>query len=232
MRILRDPAFRLRHAHQTQHLDRASRRILVREAAMQHQDLGNLIADGQHRVERCHRLLEDHGDRIASDLAHLRFGQLEQIAPFEDDPPGDRSSRRRRNQAQDRERRDALPAARFAHDRQRLAARDRERYTVDGAHHAVAGEEIGLQLLDLEQRRRRGLSPRLILVTEPGPNLRSCLHGRTWIPACAGMTPELACRRHKFTSAARGADRARRACRRPADSPQARSTKGRYLEKG
>ena len=33
----------------------------------------------QHRIERGHRLLEDHGDLPAADAAHLLLGQLQQL---------------------------------------------------------------------------------------------------------------------------------------------------------
>jgi hypothetical protein len=40
---------------------------------------GNLIADPHDRIERGHRLLEDHRDGRASQLAELFSGELEQI---------------------------------------------------------------------------------------------------------------------------------------------------------
>ena len=36
---------------------------------------------GVHRVQAGHRLLEDHGDAVAADVAHLRFGQRQQFLP-------------------------------------------------------------------------------------------------------------------------------------------------------
>ena len=54
---------------------RASISIACRRAAarprplMQPHDLGDLLADGEHRVEAGHRLLEDHADLVA---AHAR----------------------------------------------------------------------------------------------------------------------------------------------------------------
>jgi hypothetical protein len=37
------------------------------EAAMEHHGLGQLVADGEHRVQRRHRLLKDHRDLGAAD---------------------------------------------------------------------------------------------------------------------------------------------------------------------
>ena len=47
---------------------RAARR---RHAHVQPQHLGDLVADGEHRVERRHRLLEDHRDVLAAQVAQL-----------------------------------------------------------------------------------------------------------------------------------------------------------------
>ena len=48
--------------------------------------LGDLVADGEHRIKAGHRLLEDHRDAIAADVAHLCGRQIEQISPIEHDP--------------------------------------------------------------------------------------------------------------------------------------------------
>ena len=48
----------------------------------------------QHRIQRRHRLLEDHRDLFAADRSHLGLRQREQIAPFEEDAPADDSPRR------------------------------------------------------------------------------------------------------------------------------------------
>ena len=47
--------------------------------------LHDLQADPEHRIERGHRLLEDHGDLAAADAAHLLVGELEQLAAVEAD---------------------------------------------------------------------------------------------------------------------------------------------------
>ena len=64
-----------------------------------------------------------------------------------DDPPwwaGDK--------AQDRQRGDALAAAAFTDDTQRLARRDLIRHAIDRTHDPGGGEEMRFQLLDFEQR--------------------------------------------------------------------------------
>ena len=41
--------------------------------------LDDLVADGVDRIEAGHRLLEDHGDLAAADLAHLVIGQRQDV---------------------------------------------------------------------------------------------------------------------------------------------------------
>jgi len=179
MRILRHAPLRFRDLDQSQHLDRASHGVFAREAAMQHQHFSDLSADGQHRIERSHRLLEDHGNGIATHLPHLRFRQLEQIAPLEHNAPLDGSSGWGCDQAQNRKRGDAFAATGLADDGQRLPARNRKGNTVDGAHDAIAGEKIGLQSLDIKQRGSRHVG---------------CFHGFTCVERAAGRAHR-ACRR-------------------------------------
>jgi hypothetical protein len=76
------------------------------------QGFHHLLADREDRIERGHRLLEDHRDVAAASLAHLLFGEVEQVLPLEQDlalrhPAG------LGEQAHDRERRDRLAAAGF-----------------------------------------------------------------------------------------------------------------------
>jgi hypothetical protein len=53
------------------------------------QRLGDLVADGEERIEARHRLLEDHRDVVAAHLAHL-FRQRQNIAAVEHDLPSTR----------------------------------------------------------------------------------------------------------------------------------------------
>ena len=43
-------------------------------------------ADGEHRVQRRHRLLKDHADVAAADRLHLPLGQPDQVLAEERDP--------------------------------------------------------------------------------------------------------------------------------------------------
>jgi hypothetical protein len=116
VRVLEDAALRLWHPHQPKHLDRAGAGLLARKPAVQDQRFGDLVADGQDRIQRRHRLLEDHGYGVAANLAHLGLRQVEQIATLEHHASVDGASGRRRDQAQEGKRRDAFAAAGLADD--------------------------------------------------------------------------------------------------------------------
>ena len=85
MRILLEPARAVGDADQLQQFERARARLLVGHLQVDQQRLHHLLADRQDRVERGHRLLEDHRDVAAADLAHLFRGEVEQVRPSNSD---------------------------------------------------------------------------------------------------------------------------------------------------
>ena len=58
-----------------EHVDGGARAPRRRQPAMAHQGLADLVADGEARIERGHRLLEDHGEPVAAQILHLPLGQ-------------------------------------------------------------------------------------------------------------------------------------------------------------
>ncbi|KAG1448900.1 hypothetical protein G6F57_016741 [Rhizopus arrhizus] len=88
---------------------------------MQAQRLADLVAQGQHRIQARHRLLEDHGDAVAAQRAALAFRQRQQVLAFEQDAA--RHAGMPRQQAQQGERGGGLAAAGFADERQPLGCR-------------------------------------------------------------------------------------------------------------
>ena len=55
------------------------------ERLVQRQHLDDLVADGVQRVQRRHRLLEDHADARAADAAHLALALVHQVFVVEAD---------------------------------------------------------------------------------------------------------------------------------------------------
>ena len=101
---------------------RASAR-LARQALVLDEHLADLVADGIDRVERRHRLLEDHGDVLAAQTPHgapeARGRRCRAPAPSGREQDAAAATRRaggRRQEAHDRESGQRLAAAAFADD--------------------------------------------------------------------------------------------------------------------
>ncbi len=105
VRVFADAPPGLGNMHQAQHVDRAVECRPAVEPLVQGQGLGDLMADRQHRVQRGHRLLEDHRDLVAANLAHLGLAEAEKVATGKADHAGNDAPGRRGDQPQDRERR-------------------------------------------------------------------------------------------------------------------------------
>ena len=90
--------------------------------------LDHLRVDAQDRIERHHRVLEDHRDAVAAQRAHLAFGQLREVLALIQDRAADDAARRI-DQADDGEAGDRLAGAGFADQAQHLAAARRENDT-------------------------------------------------------------------------------------------------------
>ena len=72
MGIVGEPAFGIANADQVEQFDGPCPRRLGFKATMQKQTFANLLFDFMQRVERGHRLLEDHRDPVAANIAHDR----------------------------------------------------------------------------------------------------------------------------------------------------------------
>ena len=160
VRVGMHAALRLGDVHAAQRLDRPVHRLAARHVLVQYHGFADLAADRHQRVQRGHRLLEDHRDRVAANVLHLAFAQLQQIDAGEADRAADDPARRVRHEPQDRQRRYALAAAALADDAQRLAGAHRLGNPVHRPHGACRGKEMRLQILDFEQWRGNGRTRR------------------------------------------------------------------------
>ena len=109
-------------------------------------DFGDLLADGEHGIERGHRLLEDHRDLLAADLPELAVGEVEQVLAVEQNLAAGLDAPRRADEPQNGEGGDRLPAAALADDAERLAGHHVERDAIDGARDTGARVEVRAQL--------------------------------------------------------------------------------------
>jgi len=139
--------------HQAQQPQRLLPRLGRAQPAVPADRLHELAADGVERVQRGHRLLEDHADPAAADPVELGLAQRQQVAAAivhraAGLAVGSQQPHRRHHGL-------ALARAGLAHHRHRLAGVDVE---VDALHrldHAVQRAEADPQVPDLEDLLRR-----------------------------------------------------------------------------
>ena len=155
VRILLQSAFRLGNPHLRHQFDRAGTGGVGGEAAVDPQTVEQLAADGEHRVERGHRLLEDHADLVAADPAHGRgagggeVGHVSVGAGEGDAAAGDASAAEL-DQAHDGERGHRLARAALTDHAERFAGSHFEADTGCGDHGATASVELDAQVGDGE----------------------------------------------------------------------------------
>ncbi len=152
MRIGFQPFFRLADADLVQQLQHAGTRRLPGHTLMQCEDFGNLLFDRMERIERCHRLLEDHGDVVAANFAQFAVGGLQQILALEEDLAARMACRGIGQKPQDRICRDRLAGTGFADERDNLALVDIERDAIDGKRGFATLMEGDREIADGEQR--------------------------------------------------------------------------------
>src|ERR1700677_3665271 len=111
---------------------------------------GDLLAHRIERVERRHRLLEDHRDGRAAQTAHLALALRQQVLAVKADRP---AHLRVAQQPKDRQCGHALARTRFAYERNPLAALNRER----DVFHRNGIAERHTQMIEFQQRSCRRL---------------------------------------------------------------------------
>jgi len=102
-----------------------------------------------------HGVLEDHRDLLAPQIAHLRLVQGQQVLAFEDDLATVYAPRRPWQQPHHGQVGDALAAAGFSDQSDRLALVQVEGNPIDRIHRPVVGPEADDQVVDGEKVHRR-----------------------------------------------------------------------------
>ena len=153
VRVLAHPDVRRGDPHRAQQRDDV---ILQRGAplpAMVVGRLADLVGDRQQRVQRGHRVLQDHRDALAPHPLHLGGRQLEQVHAVEDDLAA-RDRGALRQQPEQREAGRRLAGAGLADQAEALATVDGEAGAVDGPEHPLTAERgVGhAEVSDVEQR--------------------------------------------------------------------------------
>lgn len=164
MRKLPGANLRLRHGGKFERFDNPTANLGAAKRRLVHANgFLNLRADAHHRIQRGHRLLENHGDFAAAQLAHSLPSHGREI-----DTPGDTvlrdsepcpaaSPRAVRLKAHEPEREHGLAAARFADKSERLALFDSKRHLVDRPDPAVLGRELHGEIFEFEERSHKNI---------------------------------------------------------------------------
>ena len=123
--------------------------------------LDHLRVDAQDRIERHHRVLEDHRDAVAAQRLKLLVARGGQLLVLEADRAADDAARRI-DEPEDREAGDGFARTGFADEAEDLAGIDVQRHAVDRLDDTRLGEEVRREIVDRQRRRDGGLARRPI----------------------------------------------------------------------
>src|SRR5262245_14343338 len=112
-------------------------RFRIAMAEMMDRHFGELLLDGEERVQRSHRILENHRDPLAADLRKRVVVESQEVLMLiENRAAAGDATGRLRNQPEQREMGDGLSRATFADDAKRFPAAQFIREPIDGAERA------------------------------------------------------------------------------------------------
>ena len=156
VRIGIDAPRRIRQPDAVEQRDRLASGLRGRIILVTPQRFGHLMADRVHRIERGHRLLEDHADAVAAQTAIVGVRKSDEFIAIQPDAAAD--DRAVRQEAHQRECRDRLATAGLADEPQRLAALQGKADATHGLCRPAAGVEPDAEIADFDQRHGRALA--------------------------------------------------------------------------
>src|SRR5437879_2308624 len=112
-----------------------------------------------HSLSLHHPLPNYHRDPLAADPLHLALALRQELLTVQQHRAAQDAGRGPRREPQDREARHALPRPRLTDEAQRLALGHAEGHAVDSPDRAPARDETGLEVPDLDDRRRHARRP-------------------------------------------------------------------------
>ena len=154
MRIVLEPTLCIGNAYQLQQFPCPLLCGRLVHAHMLAQRLHDLVSDGEHRVQRGHRVLEDEADAGAPDGTQLLVCAAQQVETLEQHRFTADHGRWTGQQAKQRHHRDRLAGSAFTHNAEQLPRLEIETHGVDGMYVARAGFESGIESRHLKHRRR------------------------------------------------------------------------------
>ena len=144
--------------HRVQHADGLCHRLGLRHALVQRQHLRHLVGHPHIGVQRCHRVLKDHGDLVGADRVDGLARGVQNLLPVEADRSGGGAVLRQK--PHDCEGKLRLARSAFADDAQRFALVEGQADAVDRADGAVGGREADGEVCDFQHRHVSGPSDR------------------------------------------------------------------------
>ena len=139
------------NAHHFQHLLRLSAHLGGALVAVQPDDLGDLLAHGDDRVQGGHGVLEDHRDALAAHVVHLFLAQFQKVPAVEPDSAVLDHGRRLLEHAQYGPGDGRLARAGLAHQAQHLALFQLQGDVVDRMNRLRFRHIFDGQIVDLQK---------------------------------------------------------------------------------
>src|SRR5215469_1521847 len=152
VRVVLDAPFRIWNTHQVKHFNRAFPGLVFTEVfAVPLDCLRNLVTYGEHRIERGHRVLENHRDFATAQIGQLVLVLLQDIFTVEVDLAANDLARWIGYQAHHRKRRNAFAAAALTYYPQGLARLDGKGDIIDSLHYPSTCKKVRLEVVYLKQ---------------------------------------------------------------------------------
>ena len=148
-RVLVDAALGLGDAHAAHPVDGLGARFDATQIGVHLDGFDDLVAYLHHRVQARRGLLEDHANAPTAHGAHAGFGQREHVIAFKAHLAL-RDATVLGQEAHEGQRGHALAAARFADEREGLAAANGQREAVERLDQALVGVERHLEVVNLQ----------------------------------------------------------------------------------
>ena len=143
--------FRIRDPHRSEHLRGTLAHLGPLQSEAEFQHLPHLSLDREHRVQRGHGVLEDHGDLVPPDVRQLFGGESQDVGARKPDLPTEDLTGRAWDEPEDGRSGNTLAATRLPDDPEGSARVDLKGHTVHCVEESVLGLEGDLEVVDLEK---------------------------------------------------------------------------------
>ena len=152
-KLMREHAHTLtcfRHFHRIQHFDRLFKSFRFTQAFVQHQDFHQLLAYAHIRIQRGHRILENHRDLFGAQLVQLVLRQVKDFTTVEFSGAANHAVSSQ--QAHQRKGGLRFPGSGFPHDPQRFTRAQVEVEIVDGGNIPVRRFKGHAEVFHIQQK--------------------------------------------------------------------------------